>query len=117
MDRGFSPSENPFTQKAGHPSTSRVFLDENHIPSAEVQSTEQAIHRVRQQIKDGADGIKLFAGAITAQGVLPMPQELAKALVAEAHRFGKPVFAHPSNGEGLRWLSKVVWTYWRTPLP
>jgi imidazolonepropionase-like amidohydrolase len=56
---------------------------------------------VRQQIKDGADGIKIFAGAITAHGVLPMPLELAKAIVAEAHRAGKPVFAHPSNQEGL----------------
>lgn len=91
----------PFYPKGGTPVYIKDFLDENHIPSAEVQSTEQAIERVRQQIKDGADGIKLFTGSITAQGVLPMPEELAKALVSEAHRLGKPVFAHPSNTEGL----------------
>jgi imidazolonepropionase-like amidohydrolase len=91
----------PFYPKGGTPVYIKVFLDENHIPSAEVQSTEQAIARVRQQIKDGADGIKLFTGAITAQGVLPMTDELAKAIVSEAHRLGKPVFAHPSNTEGL----------------
>jgi imidazolonepropionase-like amidohydrolase len=91
----------PFYAQGGTPVYIKVFLDENHIPSAEVQSTEQAIARVRQQIKDGADGIKLFTGAITAQGVLPMTDELAKAIVSEAHRLSKPVFAHPSNTEGL----------------
>jgi imidazolonepropionase-like amidohydrolase len=30
-----------------------------------------------------------------------MPLDLAKAIVAEAHRAGKPVFAHPSNQEGI----------------
>jgi len=91
----------PFYPKGGTPVYIKGFLEENHIPSAEVQSTEQAIQRVRQQIKDGADGIKLFTGAITAHGVLPMPEELAEALVSEAHRLGKPVFAHPSNTEGM----------------
>jgi imidazolonepropionase-like amidohydrolase len=91
----------PFYPKGGTPIYVKGFLEENHIPSAEVESAQQALDRVRQQVKDGADGIKIFAGAITAHGVLPMPLELAKAIVAEAHRAGKPVFAHPSNQEGL----------------
>jgi imidazolonepropionase-like amidohydrolase len=91
----------PFYPKGGTPIYVKGFLEENHIPSAEVESIPQAIQRVRQQIKDGADGIKIFAGAITANGVLPMPIDLAKAIVIEAHRAGKPVFAHPSNAEGL----------------
>lgn len=91
----------PFYPKGGTPIYVKGFLEENHIASAEVQSTPQAVERVRQQIRDGADGIKIFAGAITAEGVLPMPTELAKAIVSEAHRASKPVFAHPSNAEGL----------------
>jgi imidazolonepropionase-like amidohydrolase len=91
----------PFYPKDGTPIYVKGFLEENHIPSAEVQSIPQALERVRQQIRDGADGIKIFAGAITANGVLPMPMDQAKAIVAEAHRAGKPVFAHPSNSEGL----------------
>jgi imidazolonepropionase-like amidohydrolase len=59
------------------------------------------VERVRQQIRDGADGIKIFAGAMTAERVLPMPTDLAKAIVTEAHCAGKPVFAHPSNTEGI----------------
>ncbi|MGA2979689.1 MAG: amidohydrolase family protein [Terriglobales bacterium] len=91
----------PFYPKGGTPVYVKGFLEENHIASAEVQSMPQALERVRQQIKDGADGIKIFAGAITAEGVLPMPTDIAKAIVSEAHRAGKPVFAHPSNAEGI----------------
>lgn len=91
----------PFYPKNGTPIYIKGFLEEQHIPSAEVESPQQAVARVRQQIKDGADGIKIFAGAIVANGVLPMPADIAKAIVDEAHRAGKPVFSHPSNQEGL----------------
>lgn len=91
----------PFYPKGGTPVYAKQFLEENHIPSAEVESIPQAVERVRRQIKNGADGIKIFAGAITAQGVLPMPLDLATAIASETHRAGKPVFAHPSNAEGL----------------
>jgi imidazolonepropionase-like amidohydrolase len=91
----------PFYPKNGTPIYVKGFLEEQHIPSGEVESAQQALARVRQQIRDGADGIKIFAGAIVADGVLPMPADIAKAIVAVAHRAGKPVFAHPSNQAGL----------------
>jgi imidazolonepropionase-like amidohydrolase len=91
----------PFYPKGGTPVYVKEFIEANHIPSAEVQSIPQAVERVRQQISHGADGIKIFAGAITAAGVLPMPMDVAKAIVSQAHRAGKPVFAHPSNAEGI----------------
>ena len=47
----------PFYPKGGTPVYVKKFLEENHIPSAEVQSTPQALERVRQQIANGADGI------------------------------------------------------------
>jgi len=91
----------PFYPKNGTPIYVKGFLEEQHIPSGEVESAQQALARVRQQIRDGADGIKIFAGAIVADGVLPLPADIAKAIVDEAHRAGKPVFAHPSNQAGL----------------
>lgn len=91
----------PFYPKGGTPVYVKGFLEEQHIPSAEVASAEQAVTRERQEIKDGADAAKIFAGAITEHGVLPMPLDIAKAIVKEAHHAGKPVFAHPSNQEGL----------------
>jgi imidazolonepropionase-like amidohydrolase len=91
----------PFYGKDGTPVYIRGFLEENHIPIPEVASVPQAVERVRQQVHNGADGIKIFAGSVEANGILIMPLDLAKAIVAEAHRAGKPVFAHPSNQEGI----------------
>lgn len=91
----------PFYPKNGTPIYVKKFLEDNDISSAEVQFTPEAVDRVRQQIRDGADGIKIFSASITAEGVLPMDTDLARAIVSEAHRAGKPVFAHPSNAEGI----------------
>ena len=79
----------------------RDFLEANHINIPEVASAAQATERVRQQIHDGADGIKIFANSIEADGILTMPVDLAKPIAAEAHRASKPVFAHVSNNQGI----------------
>jgi imidazolonepropionase-like amidohydrolase len=91
----------PFYPKGGIPVYIRGFLEENHISLPEDDSPAQAAERVRLQIHNGADGIKIFAGSIQSHSVLIMPLDLATAIVAEAHRAGKPVFAHPSNNEGI----------------
>jgi len=91
----------PFWVKGGTPVYVRSFLETNHISIPEIESTAQAIGRVRQQIHDGADGIKIFANSIEQNGILTMPLDLAKAIVDEAHRAGKPVFAHVSNNQGI----------------
>jgi imidazolonepropionase-like amidohydrolase len=91
----------PFFGKGGTPIYIRGFLEANHISMPEVQSSAEAAERVRRQIRDGADGIKIFAGSVEANGILIMPLDLARAIVAEAHRAGKPVFAHPSNEAGV----------------
>ena len=91
----------PFYAKGGTPVYIRGFLEENHIPIPEVDSLAKAVKRVQEQIHNGADGIKIFAGSIEPDGVLIMPLDVASAIVSEAHRAGKPVFAHPSNNEGI----------------
>jgi imidazolonepropionase-like amidohydrolase len=91
----------PFWGKGGTPVYVRRFLEANHIIIPDVESTAQAKVRVRQQIRDGADGIKIFANSIERDGILTMPLDLAQAVVAEAHRAGKPVFAHVSNDQGI----------------
>lgn len=72
-------------------------------PSFEVGDPALATKRVHDEITAGADGVKLFTGAIVGKpiGVLPMQLDVAKAAAAEAHRLGKPVFAHPSDLAGL----------------
>lgn len=90
----------PFFPDHGTP----IYLRElvKGLPSMEIGTPGAATERARRQLDRGADGVKIFAGAIVGGeiGVLPMALEDAKA-VAEAHRLGKPVFAHPSNREGL----------------
>jgi imidazolonepropionase-like amidohydrolase len=94
----------PFYPPGGVPIYIRQFYADEHIVPAEVTSTPQALERVRSQAARGADGVKLFTGAIVGgeTGVLPMDEGLATALVGQAHKLGKPVFAHPSNAKGLQ---------------
>jgi imidazolonepropionase-like amidohydrolase len=91
----------PFWEKGGTPIYVQGFLEANHISILEVESEAQARERVRQQIRDGADGIKIFANSVERDGVLTMPLDLAKVIVSEAHGAGKPVFAHVSNDQGV----------------
>jgi imidazolonepropionase-like amidohydrolase len=91
----------PFWMKGGTPIYVKAFLEANHLNMPEVESATQATERVRQQIHDGADGIKIFANSIEADGILTMPVDLAKPIAAEAHRASKPVFAHVSNNQGI----------------
>jgi imidazolonepropionase-like amidohydrolase len=91
----------PFWVKDGTPIYVKGFLEANHISIAEVESTAQAKERVRQQIRDGADAIKIFANSVERNEILTMPLDLAEVIVAEAHRAGKPVFAHVSNNRGI----------------
>lgn len=91
----------PFWGPGGTPIYVKRFLSDNHIVIPEVTSVPSAIARVDRQIHDGADGIKIFAGSIEADGVLLLPAGLARAIVAEAHAREKLVFSHPSSMKGV----------------
>jgi imidazolonepropionase-like amidohydrolase len=93
----------PFYPNGGTPFYVKRFLKDNGFPNEEITSLPDAVLRVQKQLSQGADGVKLFAGAIVGGniGVLAMPLEQVRALAAPAHVAGKPVFSHPSNLEGL----------------
>ena len=93
----------PFFPLNGTPIYIREFLRAENVSLPEIASVEQAAAQAQRQIDQGADGLKLFAGAIVGPpvGVLPMQLDVARAVVEVAHRVGKPVFAHPSNLAGL----------------
>lgn len=93
----------PFFPKDGTPIYVRDFLKTSGWPDEEVSTPEEAAARAARQLDRGADGVKIFAGAIVGGkiGVLPMRIDIAKAVVAQAHQRGKPAFAHPSNLAGL----------------
>lgn len=92
-----------FFPEGGTPSYVRDLFEEMQAPNAEVATADEARARAAAQLAAGANGVKLFAGAILggALDVLPMDVDVARAIVEEAHRAGKPAFAHPTNVAGL----------------
>ncbi len=66
------------------------------------RTADEAKGVVRQNLRGGADLVKLFTGSWIARGtVLPMPEPIAAAAVAAAHADRKQAFSHPSNLAGL----------------
>ncbi|HET6553788.1 MAG TPA: amidohydrolase family protein [Dyella sp.] len=64
-------------------------------------------HRIRENVKNGADVIKFMAsaGVLSAEGSVGAPQysqEEMNALVDEAHRWGKKVAAHAHGAEAIK---------------
>jgi imidazolonepropionase-like amidohydrolase len=92
----------PFYPANGTPIYARPFYEAFHLPSAEVSSAEAAAARARAQVRTGADGLKLFTGAITGETeVTLMPAEIVRAVSNVGESEGVPVFAHPTYRQGL----------------
>lgn len=91
----------PFFPSNGVPVYVKDYLEDNHISLPDDASTAAAVERVRAEIHDGADAIKIFAGSIQSHGVLMMPLDRARAIVKEAHRLHRQVFEHPTNLAGV----------------
>lgn len=70
----------------------KSFLEANHVEIPSVRSTAKAKVRVQQEIRDGADGIKIFLNPIEQSAILTMPEELARSIVQEAHAYRPPVW-------------------------
>jgi imidazolonepropionase-like amidohydrolase len=93
--------------------------DENLLPSqfhynAEgvADGVEAVQHKVREDIKYGADVIKFCAtGGVMSKGDDPnasqYTQEEMKAIVADAHRLGRKVAAHAHGAQGVAWASEA----------
>jgi len=69
-------------------------------------------HKVRENIKYGADVIKICAtGGVMSKGDDPnasqYSREEMKAIVEEAHRLGRKVAAHAHGAEGVIWASEA----------
>lgn len=93
----------PFFPEHGTPIYVRELWQQTGAASAEVATPEEARKRAEAQLAAGADGVKLFTGAITGGPgeVTPMPVDVARAAVEAAHAHGKPAFSHPTNQAGL----------------
>jgi imidazolonepropionase-like amidohydrolase len=82
---------------------------DNPLASTVVRSVDDARAAVREQIKHGADWIKLFpAGAYSFtpsgqdQYVVTYPLPVLQALIDETHKLGKKAGCHVYGGEGQK---------------
>ncbi len=91
----------PFFPQGGTPVYVRDFFRKYRLPSDEVSDAKEAAERARRELREGADGVKIFSASFAVRRIVPMPLEIARAVVKEAHRAGKPAFAHPSNLQGI----------------
>ena len=68
----------------------------------ELHDATAARDSVRARVAQGADAIKLFTVPITRAWPFPvMAPDVVAAVTDEAHRAGRPVFAHPTNLAGI----------------
>jgi imidazolonepropionase-like amidohydrolase len=86
---------------------------EYHAQSGGVADGVEAVqHRVRENIKYGADLIKVCAtGGVLSHGDNPEASQYTleemRAIVADAHRLGRKVAAHAHGAQGIRWASEA----------
>jgi len=69
-------------------------------------------HKVRENIKYGADLIKICAtGGVLSKGDDPQASQYTleemQAIVADAHRLGRKVAAHAHGAQGILWAAKA----------
>ena len=77
----------------------REFLEKLAQPA----DAEAAARIVRENLDAGADATKLFLTTPQPRGqVAKMPAAVARAAADETHKRGKPVFAHPTDIDGVR---------------
>jgi imidazolonepropionase-like amidohydrolase len=93
--------------------------DENLLPaqfhvvgSGVADGVEAVQHKVRENIKYGADLIKICAtGGVLSKGDDPQASQYTleelKAIVADAHRLGRRVAAHAHGAQGILWATQA----------
>jgi imidazolonepropionase-like amidohydrolase len=94
-------------------------MDENLLPyefhihgQAVADGIPAVQHQVRENIKYGADVIKIGAtGGVLSKGDDPQASQYTleemQAIVADAHRLGRKVAAHAHGAQGILWASEA----------
>jgi imidazolonepropionase-like amidohydrolase len=102
----------PLSITGGH-CDNNMLPSEYHAVSDGVADGIAAVqHKVRENIKYGADLIKVCAtGGVLSLGDNPQASQYTleemKAIVADAHRLGRKVAAHAHGAEGIRWAAEA----------
>ena len=118
IDSGQIPG--PHLQVSGPPlGITGGHCDENLLPiqyhvvaDGVADGIAEVQHKVRQNIKYGADLIKICAtGGVLSKGDDPQASQYTleemQAIVADAHRLGRKVAAHAHGAQGILWATEA----------
>ena len=100
----------PLGITGGHCDDNRLAPEFHAVELGVADGVDAVRHKVRENIKYGADVIKICAtGGVMSKGDDPnasqYTREEMKAIVEEAHRLGRKVAAHAHGAEGVSWAS------------
>lgn len=98
----------PLSITGGHCDNNMLPFEYHAVEDGVADGVAAVQHKVRENIKYGADLIKVCAtGGVLSLGDNPQASQYTleemKALVADAHRLGRKVAAHAHGAEGIRW--------------
>jgi len=96
----------------GHCDDNLLPFHYNSVGDGVADGIAEVQHKVRQNIKYGADLIKICAtGGVLSKGDDPQASQYTleemQAIVADAHRLGRKVAAHAHGAQGILWASKA----------
>jgi imidazolonepropionase-like amidohydrolase len=96
----------------GHCDDNLLPLHYHDVGDGVADGIAQVQHKVRENIKYGADVIKICAtGGVLSKGDDPQASQYTleemQAIVADAHRLGRKVAAHAHGAQGILWASEA----------
>jgi imidazolonepropionase-like amidohydrolase len=96
----------------GHCDNNMLPFEYHAVSDGAADGIAEVQHKVRENIKYGADLIKVCAtGGVLSLGDNPQHSQYTldemKAIVADAHRLGRKVAAHAHGAEGIRWAAEA----------
>ena len=102
----------PLSITGGHCDNNMLPSEYHAVSDGAADGIAAVQHKVRENIKYGADLIKVCAtGGVLSLGDNPQHSQYTleemKAIVADAHRLGRKVAAHAHGAEGIRWAAEA----------
>jgi len=96
----------------GHCDDNLLPVQYHEVSDGVADGIAQVQHKVRENIKYGADLIKICAtGGVLSKGDDPQASQYTleemQAIVADAHRLGRKVAAHAHGAQGILWASEA----------
>jgi len=102
----------PLSITGGHCDNNLLPSEYHAVSDGVADGITEVEHKVRENIKYGADLIKVCAtGGVLSMGDNPQASQYTleemKAIVADAHRLGRKVAAHAHGAQGIRWATEA----------